>query len=210
VSRHGRRGRHPHPGQVARPRPASPAQDRTGSTQDAAVPRVDAYRPRADTPGAPEAARAVAAPAQVPEVASPVMAPQPGPRTDARPDPGLEAHAPAPRPGAEATFRADSQPDAGPAGIRPTCTAAQLRRFIKSRPWIPLHELRRRFGIYGGDDDVTPVRVNGTTLFIGLPPAEGRLMGELLAGGDVGYELSLDPGAPIVVGVYPMRPVARG
>ena len=36
------------------------------------------------------------------------------------------------------------------------------------------------------------------------------MMGELLAGGDVGYELSLDPGAPIVVGVYPMRPVARG
>jgi hypothetical protein len=73
-----------------------------------------------------------------------------------------------------------------------------------------MHELRRRFGIVGGDDDVTPVRVNGTTLFIGLPLAEGRLMGELLASGDVGYELSLDPGAPIVVGVYPMRPVARG
>jgi hypothetical protein len=94
--------------------------------------------------------------------------------------------------------------------MRPTCTTAQLRRFIKSRPWIPMHELRRRFGIYGGDDDVTPVRVNGTTLYIGLPAAEGRLMAELLAGGDVGYELSLDPGAPIVVGVYPMRPVARG
>ena len=48
------------------------------------------------------------------------------------------------------------------------------------------------------------------TLFIGLPPAESRLMAELLSGGDVGYELSLDPGAPIVVGVYPMRPVPRG
>ena len=95
-------------------------------------------------------------------------------------------------------------------GPRPTCTAAQLRRFIKSRPWIPMHELRRRFGIYGGDDDVNPVRVGNQTLFVGLPAAEARIMGELLAGGDVGYELSLDPGAPIVVGVYPMRPVARG
>jgi hypothetical protein len=93
---------------------------------------------------------------------------------------------------------------------RITCTQAQLRRFIKSRPWIPMHELRRRFGIAGGDDDVTPVRIGASTIFVGLPSAEGRLLGELLAGGEVGYELSLDPGAPIVVGVYPMRPVPRG
>ena len=25
------------------------------------------------------------------------------------------------------------------------CTAPQLRRFIKSRPYVPMHELRRRF-----------------------------------------------------------------
>ena len=38
---------------------------------------------------------------------------------------------------------------------------------------------------------------------------EGRLLGELLRAGDIGYELSLDPISPIVVGVYPMRPVTR-
>ena len=38
---------------------------------------------------------------------------------------------------------------------------------------------------------------------------EGALLGELLRGGEVGYELSLDPRSPIVVGVYPMRPVPR-
>ena len=27
------------------------------------------------------------------------------------------------------------------------CTQAQLRRFIKSRPYVPMHELRRQFGI---------------------------------------------------------------
>jgi hypothetical protein len=95
-------------------------------------------------------------------------------------------------------------------GPRTTCTQAQLRRFIKSRPWIPMHELRRRFGIAGGDDDVTPVRTPDGTIFVGLPSAEGSMLGELLNSGDVGYELSLDPGAPIVVGVYPMRPVPRG
>jgi hypothetical protein len=95
------------------------------------------------------------------------------------------------------------------AGRQTTCTTAQLRRFIKSRPWVPMHELRRRFAIWGGDDDVAPMRVGDRTLFIGLPLDEARMVAELLAGGDVGYELSLDPVTPVVVGVYPMRPVPR-
>jgi hypothetical protein len=178
------------------------------------LPRLDAYRPRTDEPPAAEAPRPM--PGQVPFAA-------PGSSQDAaaaaatpvavrqeRPAPDAGVPLPAPRPEAEPASRPTPATDAATDPGRPTCTAAQLRRFIKSRPWIPMHELRRRFGIVGGDDDVTPVRVNGTTLFIGLPLAEGRLMGELLASGDVGYELSLDPGAPIVVGVYPMRPVARG
>ena len=91
----------------------------------------------------------------------------------------------------------------------PGCTAPQLRRFIKSRAYVPMHELRRRFAINGGDDDVTPVDVERRRVFVGLPEREGRLLGELLRAGDIGYELSLDPISPIVVGVYPMRPVTR-
>ncbi|MEO8469537.1 MAG: hypothetical protein ABI573_07720 [Chloroflexota bacterium] len=90
-------------------------------------------------------------------------------------------------------------------------TAPQLRRFIKSRTYVPMHELRRRFSIEGGDDDVTGVDVDREhRVFVGLPTREGRLLGELFRAGDVGYELSLDPISPIVVGVFPMRPVARG
>jgi hypothetical protein len=88
-------------------------------------------------------------------------------------------------------------------------TAPQLRRFIKSRAYVPMHELRRRFAINGSDDDVTPVDVDRQRVYVGLPPREGSLLGELLRAGDIGYELSLDPIAPIVVGVYPMRPVPR-
>jgi hypothetical protein len=89
------------------------------------------------------------------------------------------------------------------------CTAPQLRRFIKSRPYVPMHELRRRFGINGSEDDVTPVELVGGRVFVGLPQREGALLGELLRGGEIGYELSLDPRSPVVVGLYPMRPVAR-
>jgi hypothetical protein len=105
-------------------------------------------------------------------------------------------------------------PDRSPAGVENGtlergATAPQLRRFIKSRAYVPMHELRRRFAINGADDDVTGVDVERRRVFVGLPEREGQLLGELLRGGDIGYELSMDPITPIVVGVYPMRPVTR-
>ena len=90
-----------------------------------------------------------------------------------------------------------------------TCTTAQLRRFIKSRAYLPMHELRRRFAIEGTEDDVTGVDMRGTWVFVGLPDREGSMLGELLRGGEVGYELSHDPVTPVIVGVFPMRPIPR-
>ncbi len=72
-----------------------------------------------------------------------------------------------------------------------------------------MHELRRRFAIIGEDDDVCGVDVGSGRIYVGLPPAEGRLLGDLLRNGEVGYELSMDPETPVVVGVYAMRPVTR-
>ena len=89
------------------------------------------------------------------------------------------------------------------------CTAPQLRRFIKSRPYVPMHELRRRFAIDGADDDVTPVKLEPGWVYVGLPSREGTLLGDLLRSGEIGYELSLDPRSPIVIGVYPMKPIPR-
>jgi hypothetical protein len=92
----------------------------------------------------------------------------------------------------------------------PTPTAAQLRRFIKSRPYVPMHELRRRFELNGELDDVTPVDVGASgTVFVGLPPRESQLLAGLVRDGDVGLEFSQDPTVPIVVGVFPIRPITR-
>ena len=55
---------------------------------------------------------------------------------------------------------------------------------------------------------MTQVELDGGHVYVGLPSREDRF-GELLRGGEIGYELSFDPLAPIVVGVYPMRPVPR-
>ncbi len=119
----------------------------------------------------------------------------------------------------EATPPLASEPPTGgppPTGPPPsvdrhgTCTTAQLRRFIKSRAYIPMHEIRRRFLIATEDDDVTGIDLSTGRIFVGLPDREGHMLGELLRGGEVGYELQLDPVSPIVIGVYPMRPVTRG
>jgi hypothetical protein len=184
--------------QVDVPRPAVPAPieaddarefvgDATGSVGPA--PRVVAPRPSAPPPSAPPPS-APPAGAPWPRAPRPAESRQPAPLI-ARPE--------SPRAHVE---REDT-------AIERTATAPQLRRFIKSRAYVPMHELRRRFVINGGDDEVTPVDLERKRVFVGLPEREGRLLGELLRAGDIGYELSLDPISPIVVGVYPMRPVTR-
>lgn len=142
--------------------------------------------------------------------AMPVTAtPPPSPASVA---PGGPVDAPSPIPPSANGHAPNGHAPNGQNGQQPSsgCTAPQLRRFIKSRPYVPMHELRRRFAIDGDDDDVTQVRLETGHVYVGLPAREGVLLGELLRGGEIGYELSLDPRSPIVVGVYPMRPVPRG
>ena len=90
-------------------------------------------------------------------------------------------------------------------------TAAQFRRFIKSRPYVPLHELRRRFELNGDAEAEDVVRIDTPEgrVFVGLPEREGQFVADLVRQGDIGLELCRDPDVAIVVGVYPMRPISR-
>jgi hypothetical protein len=104
------------------------------------------------------------------------------------------------------------EPVAGPengAEGQPGPTAAQLRRFIKSRPYVPLHELRRRFELNGELDEVYSIDTPDGQIFVGLPRREADFLAGLVRDGDIGVELCKDPPVPIVVGVFPMKPVAR-
>jgi alkanesulfonate monooxygenase SsuD/methylene tetrahydromethanopterin reductase-like flavin-dependent oxidoreductase (luciferase family) len=88
-------------------------------------------------------------------------------------------------------------------------TQAQLRRFIKSRAYIPMHELRRRFELNGAADEMTAIRYDGRRVYIGLPEREARMIDDLVHQGEVGVELSFDPEAAVAIGVYALRPVLR-
>jgi hypothetical protein len=214
--------RHVRPTHVVR-RPAATSH----AVEAAPVERIEAIAadpepaevetPRAEPADEPVASRAEAsapAPRQAPRRASRTWAPSNGAARPASPA-RTPWRAPAPTPPieravpAQADGEAESRPEV-PGEAERVATAAQLRRFIKSRAYVPMHELRRRFAINGHEDDVTALDLDRNRVYVGLPEREGRLLGELLRGGDIGYELSLDPVSPVVVGVYPMRPVTRG
>jgi hypothetical protein len=133
-----------------------------------------------------------------------------GPRRQPRPaiQPSAQA-APADSPEANGDNGDNGENGEGAPARRSGCTLAQMRRFIKSRPYVPLHELRRRFLIEGDEDEVTPVATDKGRFYVGLPATEAQHLAELIKAGEVGYELLLDPTSPAVVGVFPMRPVAR-
>jgi hypothetical protein len=175
-----------HPAPSVEPRPDAPAFDaRTEAGETGTVPGDGATGLQAAAPHVPPQAT-------LPNAAAPnAVVPQAAPVNG-------NGHAPHTRDATDMN-----------GGERAGCTAPQLRRFIKSRPYVPMHELRRRFGINGAEDEVSALPIEDASVYVGLPERECRLLGELVRGGEVGYELSLDPRTPIVVGVYPMRPVPR-
>jgi hypothetical protein len=86
-------------------------------------------------------------------------------------------------------------------------STSSLRRFITSRPYVTVAEIRRRFSL-DDPDAMAHLRRNGTSAWIGLPDREATKLEELWHRDELGLELSVEVSAPVVVGVYPMR-IAR-
>jgi hypothetical protein len=85
-------------------------------------------------------------------------------------------------------------------------STSSLRRYLTSRPFISVADIRRRFGLDA--EAMSVVSRNGTTAYIGLPEREATKLQDLWQRDEVGLELSVEVKAPVVVGVFPMR-IAR-
>ncbi len=83
-------------------------------------------------------------------------------------------------------------------------STSTLRRFISSRPYVTIAELRRRFAL-DDPDAISRVERDGTVAWVGLPEREASKLRDLWQQDEVGLELSVEVRAPVVVGVYPMR-----
>lgn len=78
---------------------------------------------------------------------------------------------------------------------------SSLLWFIRSRSYVSIPDIRRRFNLDAGEDVSAIVGVNGR-LFVGLPADAARVLGDLVKEGRVGLET--EPGllARAVVGAY--------
>ena len=86
-------------------------------------------------------------------------------------------------------------------------STSSLRRFISSRPYVAIPELRRRFAL-DDPDAISRLERDGATAWIGLPEREASKLQELWQRDEIGLELSVEVRAPVVVGIYPTR-IAR-
>lgn len=82
-------------------------------------------------------------------------------------------------------------------------STSSLRRYLTSRPYISIAEIRRRFGLDA--EAMSHVARNGSTAYVGLPEREATKLQDLWERNEIGVELSVEVRAPVIVGVYPMR-----
>jgi hypothetical protein len=85
-------------------------------------------------------------------------------------------------------------------------STSSLRRYLTSRPYVPVADIRRRFGL--DPDAVSAVARNGTTAYIGLPEREALKVQDLWQRDEIGVEMSVEVRASVIIGLYPMR-IAR-
>ncbi|MBA3688930.1 MAG: hypothetical protein H0W81_08900 [Chloroflexi bacterium] len=83
-------------------------------------------------------------------------------------------------------------------------STSSLRRFISSRPYVAIAELRRRF-IQDQPDAMTRLERDGQVAWVGLPDREAAKLQDLWLRDEIGLQMSVEVRAPVVVGVFPIR-----
>lgn len=86
-------------------------------------------------------------------------------------------------------------------------STSSLRRFISSRPYVAIAELRRRF-VLDQPDAMSRLERDGQVVWLGLPEREAAKLQDLWLRDEIGIQLSVEVRAPVIVGIFPMR-VAR-
>jgi len=80
--------------------------------------------------------------------------------------------------------------------------AGKLFWYIRSKSYVPIPELRRRFEIT--PDDMATIQDDGGKMYIGLPQDVADVVANLRRQQKIGLECSVDFSTPIVIGVYPL------
>jgi hypothetical protein len=77
--------------------------------------------------------------------------------------------------------------------------------FIRHKSYIPISEIRRRFFIDGEDGSFIEVGSHRRA-YVGLPIGTSQSLEKLWQQGKIGFELSAEFDADVLIGVYPLVP----
>jgi hypothetical protein len=86
-------------------------------------------------------------------------------------------------------------------GKKNKLSTSSLHWFIRSRPYVLLAELRRRFDL-DGSDEVRPIQTPEGKTYVGLPERAARLLEELVRERRIGFEYVVDLHARLAIGVF--------
>lgn len=86
----------------------------------------------------------------------------------------------------------------------PKVNPSTMLWFIRSRSYMPIHEIRRRFMI--DSDEASVVYDQSGPVYIGLPQKPASVLMELTKQNKIGLECSVDFDARVLIGVFPMQP----
>ena len=78
---------------------------------------------------------------------------------------------------------------------------SSLLWFIRSRSYVSVPDIRRRFNLEAGDD-VHPIVTSTSRSYVGLPVDAARVLGDLVREGRIGLELRPGLMAKVALGVY--------
>ena len=78
---------------------------------------------------------------------------------------------------------------------------SSLLWFIRSRSYVSIPDVRRRFNLDGGDE-VSPLICQMGRVYVGLPSDATRVLGDLVREGRVGLEIQPGLAARAAIGVY--------
>lgn len=77
--------------------------------------------------------------------------------------------------------------------------------FIRHKSYVPISEIRRRFFVDTEDGSFIDVG-NHRRAYVGLPGGTAQSLEKLWQQGKIGFELSAEFDADVLIGVYPMVP----
>jgi hypothetical protein len=87
---------------------------------------------------------------------------------------------------------------------------SSLLWFIRSRSYVSVPDIRRRFNLEAGEE-VFPIVTSNGRAYVGLPADAARVLGDLVREGRIGLELRPGLMAKVALGVYVVpQPHERG